>query len=280
MLTNDAKRHGVAVERPDINGSAARCTVELPGAIRVGLGYVRGLGEAWAERIEGERERAGEYRSLFGFVQRTGLGRQPAARLIQVGAFDGFGLQRRELLWQLGLFTGGAVAGVAGAPSVEAAGRQLRLELPTAQDMVTLPDFGPYERMAADYALLGLSPDRHPMRFLRHALGEGVASSRHLHSLPAGRTVEVAGLVVCRQRPLTARGIIFLLLEDEYGLMNILVRRELAEERRDIVRTAAFVRTRGVLDERAGEQRTLIAEALDEIVPAGALPMPSGKSWA
>ena len=62
--------------------------------------------------------------------------------------------------------------------------------------------------------------------------------------------------------------------------MNILVRRELAEERRDIVRTAAFVRTRGVLDERAGEQRTLIADALDEIVPAGALPMPSGKSWA
>ena len=146
--------------------------------------------------------------------------------------------------------------------------------------MVTLPDFGPYQRMAADYALLGLSPDRHPMRFLRRALGEGVASSRHLQTLPAGRTVEVAGLVVCRQRPLTARGIVFLLLEDEYGLMNILVRRELAEERRDIVRTAAFVRTRGVLDERAGEQRTLIADALDEIVPAGALPMPSGKSWA
>ena len=280
VLTNDAKRHGVAVERPDINVSAARCTVELPGAIRVGLGYVRGLGEAWAERIEEERERAGEYRSLFDFVQRTGLGRQPAARLIQVGAFDGFGLQRRELLWQLGLFTGGAVAGAAGAPSLEADGRQLRLELPTAQDMVTLPDFGPYERMAADYALLSLSPDRHPMRFLRQALGEGVASSRHLHSLPAGRTVEVVGLVVCRQRPLTARGIIFLLLEDEYGLMNILVRRELAEERRDIVRTAAFVRTRGVLDERAGEQRTLIADALEEIVPAGALPMPSGKSWA
>ena len=84
VLTNDAKRHGVAVERPDINVSAARCTVELPeGAVRVGLGYVRGLGAAWAERIEKERARAGEYRSLFGFVQRTGLGRQATARLIQ-----------------------------------------------------------------------------------------------------------------------------------------------------------------------------------------------------
>ncbi len=280
VLTNDAKRHGVAVERPDINVSAARCTVELPGAIRVGLGYVRGLGEAWAERVEEERGRAGEYRSLFDFVQRTGLGRQPASRLIRIGAFDGFGLQRRELLWQLGLFTGGTVTGAAGAPSAVATGRQLRLELPTAQDMVTLPDFNPYERMAADYALLGLSPDRHPMRFLRRTLGEGVASSRHLHSLPAGRTVEVAGLVVCRQRPLTARGIIFLLLEDEYGLVNVLVSRELAEERREIVRTAAFVRARGVLDERTGEQRTLVADALAEIVPAGALPMPSGKSWA
>ena len=103
VLTNDAKRHGVPVERPDINASAARCTVELPeGAIRVGLGYVRGVGPALAERVEAERERGGPYQSLFGFVQRTGLGRRATSRLIRAGAFDSLGLQRRELLWQLG----------------------------------------------------------------------------------------------------------------------------------------------------------------------------------
>ena len=134
--------------------------------------------------------------------------------------------------------------------------------------------------MAADYDLLGLSPDRHPMQFLRRSLGEGVASSRHLQTLSAGRTVEVAGLVVCRQRPLTARGIIFLLLEDEYGLMNILVPRELTESRRDVVRMAPFVRARGTLDERTGVQRTLVAEGVEEVSPAEPWRMPSGKSWA
>ncbi len=291
VLTNDAKRHGVPIERPDINASAARCTVELPeGAVRVGLGYVRGVGEALAERVEAERERGGEYQSLFGFVQRTGLGRRATSRLIRAGAFDSLGLRRRELLWQLGLFTGdpagyprirGKAAGQgAVAPTLEADGRQLRLELPTGQDMVTLPDLGERERMAADYDLLGLSPDRHPMQFLRRALGEGVASSRHLQALPAGRTVEVAGLVVCRQRPLTARGIIFLLLEDEYGLMNILIPRELTESRRDVVRMAPFVRARGTLDERTGVQRTLVAEGVEEVAPSEPWRMPSGKSWA
>ena len=284
VLTNDAKRHGVPVERPDINASGAKCTVELPeGAIRVGLGYVRGVGPAWAERVAAERERGGEYQSLFGFVQRTGLGRRATSLLIRAGAFDGLGLQRRELLWQLGLFTGDPTGKAAVAPAAAASkadGRQLRLELPTGQDMVTLPDLGERERMAADYDLLGLSPDRHPMQFLRRALGEGVASSRHLQALPAGRTVEVAGLVVCRQRPLTARGIIFLLLEDEYGLMNILVPRELTETRRDVVRMAPFVRARGTLDERTGVQRTLVAEGVEEVVPAEPWRMPSGKSWA
>ena len=307
VLTNDAKRHGVAVRRPDVNASRARCSVEQGvaadeggardrggvegadgvdgaerGAIRVGLGYVQGLGEAGALRVEAERDRGGEFRSLFDFVQRTGLSRQATTHLIQLGAFDAFGLNRRELLWQLGLFSGGLPGGQGGlgrAPSARPGAGQLRLELPTAQDEVPLTDFDAYERMAADYALLKLSPDRHPMQFLRPALGEGVASSRHLRSLPGGRTVEVVGLVVCRQRPLTARGIIFLLLEDEFGLMNILVSRELAEAEREVVRSAAFVRTRGMLDERAGEQRTLVASGLEEIVPAEALRMPAGKSW-
>ena len=91
--------------------------------------------------------------------------------------------------------------------------------------------------------------------------------------------VEVAGLVVCRQRPMTARGIVFLLLEDEFGLMNVLVGRELYQAFRDEVRMAAFVRVRGQLEERAGEQRTLVAASVTELFSAGALVMPEGKSW-
>ncbi len=290
VLTNDAKRHGVEVRRPDVNVSRAVCTAEGPDAIRVGLGYVQGVGEAGGTRVEAARRGAdgedgedGEdgkdapFRSLFDFMQRTGLSRRATTNLVRVGAFDAFGLNRRELIWQLGLLGGGLAQAALRRPKAE---RQLRLALPTAQDEVSLPDFDPYQRMAADYELLSLSPDSHPMQFLRPALGEGVASSLHLRSLPGGRRVDVAGLVVCRQRPLTAKGIIFLLLEDEFGLVNVLVSRELTEQYRDEVRAAAFVRVHGVLEKRAGEQRTLIAESLAEVLPSEALRTPSGKSWA
>ena len=299
VLTNDAKRHEIEVRRPDASVSVAACTVEDPeagrGAVRVGLGYVRGVGAAGGARVEEERARAGPFRSLFDFVQRTGLRREATTNLIQVGAFDDFGLNRRELLWQLGLFSGGLVQHRRGGSlhsqhrlgrSLDSQAcvskpreRQLRLALPTEQDAVALRDFDDYERMAADYSLLQLSPDRHPMQFLRPALGEGVASSRHLRSLPGGEQVEVAGLVVCRQRPLTARGIVFLLLEDEFGLMNVLVSRDLVAAERDVVRTASFIRARGVLEHRAGEQRTLVARGLAEVLPAEALRVPPGKSW-
>ena len=282
VLTNDALRHGIQVRRPHINHSLAACTVEEldegedgVGAVRVGLGYVKGVGEAGGTRIEEERGRAGDFQSLFDFVQRAGISRRATTSLIRIGAFAPFGLNRRELLWQLGLFGGGFER----AMLSKSRERQMRLPLPTAQDNVTLVDFDAYQRMSADYELLSLSPDSHPMRFLRPLLHEGVVSSQHLRSLPGGKVVEVAGLVVCRQRPMTARGIIFLLLEDEFGLMNILVSKELAERMRDTVRTAAFVRTRGVLEKRAGEQRTLVAQSLEEMLPHEALQMPSGKSW-
>ena len=294
VLTNDAKRHDVEVLRPDINVSGARCSVEPAetgrGAVRVGLGYVRGVGEAGGAAVERARAHGPcgeEFRSLFDFVQRTGLSREATANLIQVGAFDAFGLNRRELLWQLGLFGGGMQQASLASPQSR---RQLRLALPTEQDQVALPDFGDYQRMAADYELLSLSPDSHPMQFLRRQLGEGVHSSRHLRALPGGTAVEIAGLVVCRQRPLTAKGIVFLLLEDEFGMVNVLVNRDLVERARLAVRTASFVRVRGKLEgpadapdasatERSGEQRTLVAYAVEELLPAEALRTPEGKSW-
>jgi error-prone DNA polymerase len=283
VLTNDAKRHQIEVRRPDINRSDARCTVEPPetghDAVRVGLGYVKGVGESGSQRIEEERVLGGPFLSLFDFVQRTGLGREPIQRLIRIGAFDEFGLNRRELIWQIGLFWGGLQKSLSSSRLKTKPDRQLALPLAITQDQVALTDFSDYQRMTADYELLSLSPDQHPMQFLRPTLGEGVVSSLHLRAMKGGEHVEVAGLVVCRQRPMTAKGIIFLLLEDEFGLINILVSKERSERFRDQIRTEPFIHARGTLEHRAGEQRTLVATHLAALVPSEVLRAPEGKSW-
>ena len=283
VLTNDAKRHQIEVRRPDINRSDACCTVEPSetghGTVRVGLGYVKGVGKVGSQRIEDERDLGGPFRSLFDFVQRTGLGREPIQNLIRIGAFDEFGLNRRELIWQLGLFWGGLQKSLSSGRLKTKPDRQLALPLATTQDQVALTDFNDYQRMTIDYELLSLSPDQHPMQFLRPTLGDGVSSSLHLHAMKGGEHVEIAGLVVCRQRPMTAKGIIFLLLEDEFGLINILVSKEISERFRDQIRTEPFIRVRGTLEHRAGEQRTLVATRLAALVPKEVFKTPEGKSW-
>ncbi len=243
VLVNDGKRHGVEVLPPNINCSGADCTIE-DDAVRVGLRYVKGLSETAAREVEGERRRDGEFRSLFDFLERTRLKREAVENLIACGAFDGFGLERRELLWQLGLLyrSGGR----------NAAERQLALALPTEQDMVALKPMTDWDRMAADYAVLGLAPNHHPMAFLRPRLHEGIVASRMLESLPDGTPVEVAGLVVCRQRPGTAKGFVFLVLEDEFGLVNVVVKPALHERQRSLVRTEPFVIVQGELQRRDG----------------------------
>jgi error-prone DNA polymerase len=243
VLVNDGKRHGVEVLPPDIDASGADCTIE-EDAVRVGLRYVKGLGETTAWEVEEERRRDGEFRSLFDFLERTRLKREAIENLIACGAFDGFGLERRELLWQLGL--------IYRSDGRNAAERQLSLPLPTEQDMVQLRAMTDWDRMAADYAVLDLSPNHHPMAFLRSRLHEGVVASRMLESLPDGTPVDVAGLVVCRQRPGTAKGFVFLVLEDEFGLVNVVVKPHLHERQRSLVRTEPFVIVQGELQRRDG----------------------------
>jgi DNA polymerase III alpha subunit len=128
--------------------------------------------------------RCPQFASLFAFVQRTGLTREATENLVRVGAFDGFGLNQRELIWQLGLFWGGMQQ----ATLSKAQDRQLRLPLATEQDQVRLTDFSDSQLMTADYAVLSLSPDGHPMQFPRGRLGEGIASSQHLRAMPRART--------------------------------------------------------------------------------------------
>jgi error-prone DNA polymerase len=258
-----------------VNVSREECTVEK-GAVRLGLGQVQGVGRAGAAATVSERDRAGPYRSLFELTHGTGIGREALENLIQAGALDGFGLNRRELLWQLGLFADGLERARLSAPPQI---RQLHLAIPTEQDELALPDFEGFEKMAADYRVLHLSPDSHPMSFLRSALRQGVASSRELQEMRAPRMVETAGLVVCRQRPGTARGIVFLLLEDEHGLSNVMIPPDLYEERRSLVRMRPFLQVRARLEGHAGKVPMLQALEIEAVGAVESLQTPQGKSW-
>ena len=261
VLVNDGKRHGVNVLLPDINLSGANCAIE-GDTVRIGLRYVKGLSEATAQKVAAERQQNRPFRSLFDFLERTRLKREPVENLIACGAFDDLGLERRELLWQIGLLYR--------SDGRNGRERQLALPLPTEQDMVELAPMSEWDRMVADYAILGLSPNYHPMAFLRPRLNEGIVPSRMLESLPDGTPVEVAGLVVCQQRPGTAKGFVFVVIEDEFGLVNLVVKPGLHEQQRSLVRSEPFVIVQGELQRRDGTVN-VIAERFTALPSTGSL---------
>ena len=250
VLINDAKRHGVRVFAPDIAGSGVRCTVEDRNAIRVGLAYVRSLSGDAARRIVIEREENGPYLSLADFVRRCPLSADAIENLILVGAFDRFGLGRREALWQVGLFIPSRRFGI--GKRSEEKGRQLSLAVPVEPDMVALKPMGAWEQMEADYGVLGLSPRYHPLGLLRSRLPARYVTTTDVTDMANGRIVEIAGLIVCRQRPGTAKGVQFLLLEDEVGLVNIVVQLDLSERRKTTIRAEPFLVITGELQHQGG----------------------------
>ena len=249
VLVNDAKRHGLRVLPPDVNASDTRCTVEDGNGVRLGLGDIAELGKDAAARIVQERAANGPYRSLADLVRRVPLRLEAAESLVAVDAAACFGLGRREALWQIGLFLPARSFGRADG---KAPGRQLPLGLPVGQDMtgLELRPMGSWEQMTTDYETLGLSPRYHPLGLLRHCLPDGLASTANLVDIPDGEIVGIAGLVVCRQRPATAKGITFLLLEDEHGLVNVIVYPLLYERQRHVVRGEPLLLVEGKLQLR------------------------------
>lgn len=278
VLVNDGKRHGIEVLSPDINLSDANCTIEPsvgmgpspdPApvrdlAVRVGLRYVRGLSLDSAKEVEAERKANGDYRSLFDFLERTRVKQSAVENLVACGTFDSFGLERRELLWQLGLLYRSE-----GRHTTQ---RQLALALPTEQDMVSLRPMSDWDRMRTDYLLIDMSPNYHPMSFLRPRLHEGIVTSRMLESVKDGAQVETAGLVVCRQQPGTAKGFVFIVLEDEFGLTNVVVKPDMHERFRQLVRQEPFLIIGGEWQHKDGVTnlvaRSLRALTVDGVAPA------------
>jgi len=272
VIVGDARRHGVEVLPPNVNLSRWRCTVEdlpasrrvLPAdgrgeAVRIGLAYVDGVGKKGGRAIEEARHRGGPFRSLRDFCWRTGLRREAIENLIRAGAFDGFGLNRRDLLWQLGL--------VYRPNGHHAAERQIPLPLPTEQDEVPLRDLTRWERLVADYETVGFSAHDHPMAVVRPALGEGIVSTAHVETLENGVDLQVAGLVVCRQQPGTAKGFVFLVLEDEFGLANVVVKPAVYLRYRALVRAEPFVVISGRLQRRDGTTNVIAQSVRSLRVP-------------
>ena len=210
-LVRDGQRRGVETRPPDVNVSSAKCTVE-DGAVRIGVDYVNGIGEAEAKAVVEERERDGPFQSVRDLAQRTQLSEHGLETLIVSGACDCFEMPRRQLLWQLGL--------VPRSHSVPGSGgeeKQLALPLDPTAATPELPEPTVWERMLADYRTTNLSVGVHPLELLRAHLPAGVISSRDLEQAPDRAQVAIAGMAVARQRPATANGVVFMLIEDEFG---------------------------------------------------------------
>jgi error-prone DNA polymerase len=209
-------------------------------AVRLGLGYVLGVrGDEVAELVAA-REAGGPFRSLDDLAARAGAGRPALAQLAWSGACDDLAGGRRPALWRLGAAAPPHAAGPEGTQL------SLGLELPAAPELAALDD---WDAMIADYATTGLTVDRHPLRLLREGLkARGIASSADLADLPHGAQVRVGGIVVARQRPGTAKGVVFLLLEDETGTVNVIIPPQVYARDRLIVRTEPLVVVEGVLE--------------------------------
>jgi len=261
-LVRDAQRRGVEVRPPHVNRSQAKCTIEpsntvLQGTVRIGLEYVTSIGADDARALA----RAAPFESVVELAQRTAIGREGLESLIASGACDGLGSSRRALLWELGLVP--RSQSVPGSGGVE---RQLALPLDPTAETPELAEPTEWEEMLANYRRTSLSVDVHPMELIRPHLPAGVLSSHDLCQAPDRSHVAVAGMAVARQRPSTAKGVVFMLLEDEFGQVNLIVPPQVYERHRAIVRGEPLILARGVF-ERVERNQNVVVRELETLAP-------------
>ena len=294
-LAHEAQRRGIRLAPPDVNRSRVLCHVETPAEVRgglrvrIGLGYVKGVREEEMEALVAERERTGAYRGVADLASRAGAGRDGLARLAWAGALDSLpgklpndprsrfspdsdanldraGGGRRGALWDVG---------TVGTARRSGEGTQLALPLeePGAPALEPLGEWG---EAIADYRSTGMTLGEHPLALMRAELPRELLRSADLERVEDGATVEVAGMVVARQRPETAKGIVFMLLEDERGTVNLIVPPPVYDRHRAEVRASPLVRAKGRLERREGTINVLVSEVaelqrtqMDEVAPPG-----------
>jgi error-prone DNA polymerase len=256
QLLQEARRQGIEVRPVDVCHSDWDCTLEPePGevlAIRMGLRLVRGLAEADARRLEQARAQR-PWRDVEDLCLRAGLDSRARAQLADAGALRALARDRHQARWQ--------VAAV-------------QPQLPLFADIEALPERtvelpvpSVAEDLMADYQTLGTTLGPHPLTLLRSRLRAlGCRSSRELQDVGHGDNIAVAGLVVGRQRPQTASGVTFVTLEDEHGMVNVVVWRDLAERQRRALVGAQLLKVSGRLEQENGV-RHLIARRLEDVSP-------------
>ena len=259
-LVRDAQRRGVEVLPPDVNVSEAQATLEGE-AVRVGLRMITAVGEEEARALVAERDANGPFRSIRVLAQRAPLKRAGLEALVASGACDALGESRRGLFWELGLVPRGE-----SVPGTGGEARQLALPLEPTAATPPLPEQTPWEVMLADYRTTSMSVGVHPLELLRPHLPGQVLMSTRLNELPHGSRAAVAGLVIARQRPSTANGVVFMLLEDEEGQVNLILPPQVYERFRAIVRGEPLVLARGRF-ERVDRNRNVIVDGLESLGP-------------
>jgi len=277
-LVHEAQRRGLTVLPPDISESGAECDMDDQGRVRVGLGYVRGIRQEWVEALVSERDRGGPFKSLSDLSSRAGAAAPALELLAWAGACDSLvqgggavggaggpvgasASPRRLALWSLGV--GAAGRNVPGGVQLA-----LPLELPDAPRLRELSD---WDELLADYGTTGLTAKSHPMALLRPRLPRGSAGSRDLAVLKHGMRVRVGGLVVARQRPSTASGVVFVLLEDEHGVINLIVPPRIYERYRLEVRSEPLLLVEGKLERfaQAGGAINVLVEKIAALSAPG-----------
>jgi error-prone DNA polymerase len=220
---------------------------------------VQKVGEDDATALVAEREANGAFRDVGDLARRVPLSKDGLVALVEGGACDCFGPRRRDLLWELGLATRPS-----SVPGTQGEAKQLTLALDPTAETPALRDLTRWERMAADYRRTGLSVGTHPLTLLRPHLPRGTLRSDELHESTHRARVAYAGLAVARQRPATANGIVFMLLEDECGQVNLIVPRDVYERHRAIVRNEPLLLARGRY-ERVGENRNILVDRVETL---------------
>ncbi|EHM93545.1 hypothetical protein HMPREF0975_01834 [Actinomyces sp. oral taxon 849 str. F0330] len=306
-LVADARRHGVRVLPADINRSLSQATVEQKGkhqvaeppeqwrtltphpaaptpldvhedlAVRLGLAPIKGLGERAAQAIVAERRAHGPYRDLADLARRVSLSRPNLETLAASGALDSLGVERRRALWAAAVLSD--EHGRRRGASHQDPGAWFQPTLPgTVAGAVApaLPAMTSREQQVADLSLTGVSTHGSPLTLLRPGLSaEGVLTTADLSDQEHGRRVRVAGVITHRQRPHTASGMIFLNLEDETGLLNVVCRAGMWRRYRSIGRRAGALIVRGTV-ERGDGVIALMAEHL-QALPG--VPVTGSRDW-
>ena len=242
-IVEDAKRHQVVVRPIDVRTSDWECTLESCAesaggfAVRMGLRYVKGLGEGdWEEIVQARY--AAQFSSLEDFVRRARLDEDVLSALAEAGAFEAFNIDRRSALWAARRF---------------AHGQKDSLPLPSREMPHAFESLSAFEEVSWDYRTTAHSPRRHPLEPLRRVLAaQGFPDARTVATMSNGKRIDYAGLVICRQRPGTAGGVVFMTLEDETGFVNVVVWESVFQHYAVLAKTVSFLGISGTLQVEDG----------------------------